>query len=367
VGTPQGSIISPILANVFLHELDKFAGILKSEFDRGTRARRTHIARSIEYQIVKAKANGDMDLVKKLTTQRALTPATDYRDESYRKLSYIRYADDWIVGVRGTHNEAVAIQDKITKFCEQLGLKVSESKTKITNLNSEKALFLGTFISRSHHTRFFYNYRNVIQRSSLKLRFEAPLDRIKRKLDGVGFLKSNKPHPRFIWLHHNHDQILYLYNAVLRGYLNYYSFVHNYPQMVSLVHFILKQSCARLLTAKFSLGTLKKTYTKFGNRLESPSGIKFMKPSYRTTPEPGVSANPVVTALYASKSLASLEDLSCSVCGSSHRVEMHHVRAMKDLNPKLSLIDQLMVKANRKQIPLCKVCHYREAQRDPPG
>jgi group II intron reverse transcriptase/maturase len=374
VGIPQGSVISPILANVFLHELDKFAATLKTDFDRGTKARRTHISRSLEFHIAKAKAQGNMEQARKLASQRASTPAIDYRGAVSRRLSYVRFADDWIIGIRGTRQEAEGILKRVSEFCNQLGLKVSESKTKITNLNSDRALFLGTFISRSRHTKYQrkrwarmddrdpkplrgcwdHNYRHVIQHGPLKLRFEAPLDHIKRELTDAGFIKANKSHPRFLWLHHNHDQILHLYNAVLRGYLNYYSFAHNYPQMVSLIHYYLKQSCAKLLTAKFNLRSMKKTYDKFGNLLESPNKAKFLKPSYKASLKFSAKANPIVTALYGSKSIAPLEGLNCSVCGSSNHVEMHYVRALKDLDPKLSHIDQLMVKAHRKQIPLCR-------------
>lgn len=195
------------------------------------------------------------------------------------------------------------------------------------------------------------------QRGSLKLRLEVPIDHIKRKLSKVGFLKSNKSYPRFIWLHHNHDQIIHLYNAVFRGFLNYYSFAHNYNRLVSILSLYLKQSCAKLLATKFNLGTMKKTYVKFGNLLESPKKIKFLKPSYKISLKFNSKANPNIAALYGSKSIASLEGLKCSVCGSDYRVEMHHIRAMKDLNPKISYIDRLMVKAYRKQIPLCRSCH----------
>lgn len=357
VGTPQGSVISPILANIYLNELDKYVAILKAEFDRGTRAQRTQISRSLEYRIAKAKTEGNMKLLKELTTLRSTLPATDFRDPNYRRLTYVRYADDWVIGIRGTYQEAQTILDKISKFCSGLDLKVSETKTKITNINSSKALFLGTLISRSHHTKYFVNYRNVSQRGSLKLRLEVPIDRIKSKLTEAGFLKSGKSHPRFVWLHHNHDQIIHLYNAVFRGYINYYSFAHNYHRLVSILSLYLKQSCAKLLATKFNLGTMKKAYDKFGSQLESPNKIKFLKPSYKITLKFNVKANPIIASLYGSKSIASLESLKCSICGSDYRVEMHHVRAMKDLNPKLSYIDRLMVKANRKQIPLCRPCH----------
>lgn len=63
-------------------------------------------------------------------------------------------------------------------------------------------------------------------------------------------------------------------------------------------------------------------------------------------------------ALYASGiSKASLDGLICSKCNSSTQVEMHHVRKMADLNPKLTEVDRLMISARRKQIPLCRLCH----------
>jgi len=359
IGTPQGSVISPILANIYLNELDKYIATLKTEFNRGEKAQRTHISRSLEYRIAKAKAEGHMNQLKELTILRSTLPATNFRDPNYRRLSYVRYADDWVIGIRGTYQEAQTILDKVSKLCSDINLDVSENKTKITNINSSKALFLGTLISRSHHTKYFINYRNISQRGSLKLRLEVPINRVLDKLTNVGFIKSGKSHPRFIWLHHNHDQIIYLYNAVFRGFINYYSFAHNYDRLVSILYLYLKQSCVKLLATKFNLGTMKKVYEKFGNLLESPKKIKFFKPSYKITFKFNVKANPIITSLYGSKSIASLEELKSSVCGSDYRVEMHHVRVMKDLNPKKmeSYIDKLMVKANRKQIPLCRSCH----------
>lgn len=72
------------------------------------------------------------------------------------------------------------------------------------------------------------------------------------------------------------------------------------------------------------------------------------------------SDNGILSTLYADKiSKASLENLVCAVCESTYRVEMHHVRYLKDLNPKVSKIDELMIKRRRKQIALCRSCHMR--------
>jgi hypothetical protein len=161
-------------------------------------------------------------------------------------------------------------------------------------------------------------------------------------------------------MHLSHDQIIHQYNAVFRGFLNYYSFVHNYSRVVSYVGYILKQSCAKLLAAKFTLGTTIKVYKKFGKNLKSPKGISFISPSYKTTLQFKTKDYSTIQSLYSAKSIASLMGLVCTNCGSTDMVEMHHVRAMKNLNPRLSFLDKLMVKANRKQIPLCKICHIQK-------
>lgn len=163
-----------------------------------------------------------------------------------------------------------------------------------------------------------------------------------------------------------HRQIIHLYNSVLRGYLNYYNFTHNYGRLTSSITHILKSSCAKLLAAKYSLGTEAKTFAKFGPQLscshidQKTKKIKkfaFLTPSYKISLKFLINNNPVIKSLYGSKSISTLDDLECSLCGSEYRVEMHHVRHLKDLNPKLSSVDSLMAKRGRKQIALCRRCH----------
>jgi hypothetical protein len=164
-----------------------------------------------------------------------------------------------------------------------------------------------------------------------------------------------------------HRQIIHMYNSVLRGYLNYYKFAHNYGRLVSATAYILKQSCAKLLAAKYSLDTMAKVYARFGPQLSTvhkdnkdPKKNKtysFLKPSYQITLKFLTNSSPVIKALYGSVSLSTLDDLKCSICESEYRVEMHHIRQMKDLNPKLNYLDKLMARRNRKQIPLCRECH----------
>lgn len=275
-----------------------------------------------------------------------------------------------MIGVKGTLTEATLIKDRAKEKLDEMGLQLSESKTKITNVNSQKATFLGTEIMRAQqYTYSRTSHNNYLRRNSRKLRLLAPMNRIERKLTEANFIREGLPHPKFVWMSLEHRQILHLYNSVLRGYLNYYNFAHNYGRVASRVEHILKSSCAKLLAAKFKLGTTKKAYEKFGNRLQTKLEIQkakgktetrvyeLFKPSYAITLKFLTNPSPIVKALYGSISLARLDGLTCANCGSEHKVEMHHVRMMKDLNPKLSPIDKLMVRRRRKQIPLCRSCH----------
>lgn len=143
----------------------------------------------------------------------------------------------------------------------------------------------------------------------------------------------------------------------MRGYLNYYNFVHNYGRLVSYLNFTLKQSCAKLLATKFTMGTMAKVFKKFGPLLTGPLGKSLHQPNYKITMKFLTSQTPVIGAMFQEKSTATLDNLKCKICDSDYRVEMHHIRAMKDLNPKLSYLDRQMVRVNRKRIPLCRKCH----------
>jgi DNA-directed RNA polymerase subunit M/transcription elongation factor TFIIS len=307
---------------------------------------------------------GDHQTARKILTEMQSIPSRLANDPGFRRLYYVRYADDWIVAVRGPRSEVLTILETIKNFLkDRLKLTLSETKTSITNPRTGSALFLGTKIRISEHTYYSRKAHGVKTRSASQIRMLAPMDRIFKKLTTAGFMKagSREGIPRFLWYHNGHGEILKLYNAVLRGYLNYYSFVMNYGKMAASLRDILFTSCAKLLAAKYKLKTVNKTINKFGPELKGNTNTEFLKPKLKLSPwdfKVGIKTH--IMALYASGiSAASLENLVCSSCGSDYRVEMHHVRMMKDLNPKLSHIDKIMVKKRRKQIPLCRECHMK--------
>lgn len=198
------------------------------------------------------------------------------------------------------------------------------------------------------------------------MRLTAPIDKITKKLASNGYMKKNKSYPKFLWMKESKDAIILLYNSVYRGIIQYYRFTDNFNNLSSKIHHILKSSCAKLLTAKFNIKTQGGTYTKFGKDLRGKDKHSFVKCVLGiNTAAFNVKTNDIMLR-HQSKGIskASLEGLSCSVCDSDYRVEMHHVRMMKDLNPKANAIDKIMAKKNRKQIPLCRACHMEHHNRN---
>lgn len=373
IGTPQGSVISPILANIFLHQLDIFVATIKTEFEKGKQQKVRKEWLALNYQLTKAKKKGDVKAIRDLLKKRRSTPSIVYDDPNYKRLYYVRYADDWLLGVTGSRHDAENILSRIISFCESIGLKVNLAKTKITNLHTDQALFLGTNVKFTRHIGYSRTKSNSLSKRKIgpRIMLTAPIQRIRQKLSAAGFIKRNRAIPKWLWLPFNPAQIIDKYNSIYNGYMNYYSFVQNKGKLAGFLYFHLKSSCLKLLAAKLKLKTQAQVYKRFGKNIKifikhkdkdgrvTTKVKQFVTPKYsnrvwdfKTNP------SPIIEALYANpKSLATLMGLECAICGSTTKVEMHHIRKMSELKARESEIDRLMIKANRKQIALCRKCH----------
>lgn len=376
IGTPQGSIISPILANIYLHQLDEYIEKLKAEYDIGTRQKIRKEWRALEYKLTKARKEGDSKEIKKLLVKRKKIPSISYSDSSYKRLYYVRYADDWIVTITGPRKDAVDILNKIDGFGKTLKLNLNLTKTRITNLHTDSAFFLGTTIKFTRHVGFSHTQQSSLKQRKIgpRIMLTAPIQNIRKRLTEAGFIKNNNPHPKWLWMPFGLSQIVHQYNAVYRGFVNYYSFVQNMGALARTMYFYLKSSCLRLIAAKMKLKTKAGVYKKYGKHLivtqryqvskgkATMKTTRFVIPKYKVNVwDFKINPTPVIESLYASpKSIANLMNLECSLCGSDYKVEMHHVRKMSDLKPTSGEIDRLMIKYRRKQIPLCRECHMKK-------
>ena len=129
--------------NIFLHELDDYVlNCLKPSFDKGQKRRPNREYGRISATITRAKKVGDWRKVKQLRKERRSVPAGDPYDRDYRRLVYIRYADDFIIGVIGSKSDCRTVKAKVKAKLAELKLELSVEKTKITNAANGKARFL---------------------------------------------------------------------------------------------------------------------------------------------------------------------------------------------------------------------------------
>lgn len=238
LGTPQGSVLSPLLCNIYMHELDQFIESLQSEFMAGSSRKRRINPFYTKLFEAKQKCRTPMER-RRLQKMMRDTPSADYMDPKFRRLRYVRYADDFIVGIAGTHKQVSEILEKIKGFLkDELKLDLNVSKTKITHFNEERVFFLGTEISgdRSRIKKVVkYSFSNGAVRKSkvtTRVAMRAPIKRVLLRLEKKGFFRRKgeddfRPTRLGRVFNYEHADILQYYNSVIRGLLNFSSFASN--------------------------------------------------------------------------------------------------------------------------------------------
>ncbi len=237
-GTPQGGVLSPLLANIVLYQLDTFLEDEKKRFDRGTKRRKNPLYAAL--QAKKAKTAEPTERTKILTRMRSLR-RSDLFDPNFRRLTYIRYADDFVVLLVGDLKNAKYIKNKIREVLKsKCGLDLNDEKTTINSM-TDKWNFLGAEIRNLRVNNSFLIKQGQTRRAIgiARTLVSAPVETILKKLKAAKFIRQNHkgkylPTGYTPMMNLSHHEIVTFYNDKIRGLINFYKFAANRASLYSI-------------------------------------------------------------------------------------------------------------------------------------
>lgn len=381
-GCPQGGIISPILANIYLNELDRHVMKIKKEFDVATKARYTPeytklvgLRQRLHNKIKNSNGIEREKLIeeyKSATAQMLKLPAKQCDD---KKIKYVRYADDFLIAVNGNRQDCEKIKQELTEFISTtLKMELSQEKTLITHSNTP-ARFLGYDVrvrrDQQIKPKGKFKTRSMNNKVELSIPFK---DKIEKFLFSNGIVKQRsdngklEPIHRPQLLNRTDLEIVTIYNAELRGICNYYGLASNFNKLIYF-NYLMEYSCLKTLAGKHrsKVSKIRAMYKdgtgKWAIPYETKTGIKKMyfanyadckgKKFTDIVPQTAKNYSHDVTTLESR-----LKAKICEVCGctESDRYEIHHVNKVKNLKGK-SEWEKIMIAKRRKTIVVCHKCH----------
>lgn len=384
-GTPQGGITSPILSNIYLDRLDKFVEqILIPEYTRGKQRKSNPAYEQKRWEARRLSRAGRAKEAVACKKQLRQLPSKDPNDPDYRRLHYVRYADDFLLGFIGPKEEAEAIKERLARFlCETLKLELSAEKTLTTHATEQAARFLGyEVVSQRCDTKMHLvhrvgqpkPYRKRAINSVIALRL--PADVVERRC--ALYMRDGKPIHRTELQEDSDFSIVAAYQLEYRGYVEYYALAQNIGWLNKL-RWVMEVSLLKTLAGKYrtSVNKMARRYRATVQTEEGPRSCLEVK-VVREGKAPliarfgGLLLRRKKTAVLIDRMLTRrrpegvellqrLQADRCEICKSTEEVQVHHIRKLADLNAKGQGEPPpwkfMMAARRRKTLVLCRECH----------
>jgi hypothetical protein len=378
-GTPQGGIISPLLANIMLNELDEYVEEhLIPEYTRGKERAVNPVYQRLSNERAKAKKEKRIHDWKSIGQEMMAISSNVPNDPNYRRLKYGRYADDSLLGYIGTEQEAHEIKEKIKHFLNSIQLEMSDEKTLITSASKGRARFLNYEIFVNwDNTKRTVNSRGINMRSiNGGIVLAVPNDVYRQWKEKVTNAEGKVIHRPELRNRSDYD-IVSTYEVELQGLINYYTLAHNVYKKMSALRFIWFNSLAKTLAGKHktSKGKIFKDYVRYrsdGRKVivvevaragKKPLIATFgKKPIERKTT---IVIHDNISRLYMTRNelITRLLANTCELCGREGEVEGHHIHKLKDLKKRYEGRREKpnwvkrMIAIHRKTLFVCRECH----------
>lgn len=381
-GVPQGGVISPILSNIVLNELDQYVETaLIPTYTAGRQRRKNPAYATIMETRAEAWAAQQREQYRALTQQMRQLPSGDPNDETYRRLRYCRYADDFLLGFAGPKREAEEIKEAIAEFLRRLKLTLSPVKTLITHAATQRAHFLG--------------YELGVDRNDTKLTRDKNRSRKRRSVNGTvqlyvprpvsqtwanRYRRHGKPRNRFELENCSDYEIVMAYNVEFQGLVNYYLLAADVAKRLYPVRYAYLQSLVKTLAHKHKQ---KPTWVYCHYKAKFETGMTGIEVSVpREEPQKPLIARFGATPICRDKTTTLTDERpttnysgteliqrllanACELCGSQENIEVHHVRKLADIKRRYQGRKdpppwaRFMMSRRRKTIVVCRRCHQQ--------